>query len=77
MAGVPLGALDVEPGALVREPLEDLRRLVGRGVVDDDHLDALEERHQLALEVPHQRLDRARLVVDGTTTDRSITAPTS
>ena len=64
MPGVPLGVLDVEPRPLAGETVEDRRRLVGRGVVDDDHLDAVEERHDVALEVAHERLDRARLVVD-------------
>ena len=65
MPGVPLGVLDVEPGPLGGETVEDRRRAVRRGIVDDDHLDPPYERDDLTLDVADERLDRVRLVVDG------------
>ena len=55
-------SLDVEPRAIRREPTENLRRLVGRAVVHDDHFDAFQECEELASEVLDDSLDRLRLV---------------
>ena len=51
MARVLLGVVHVQPLAPLCELVEKARRVVGRAVVDDDHLERLTERKELLLEI--------------------------
>ena len=61
---VPVGPLDVQPGPLVGEALQDRGSLVGRGVIDDEHLELLRNLGQRDREVVDELLDGPGLVED-------------
>jgi hypothetical protein len=57
-------AFNSEPGAGGRQPCQRLWCLVRRGVIDDDHLQALDKRNEAALEIEDELLDHGSFVVD-------------
>ena len=59
---VLLRMMDVQPLTSARELVEKARCVVGRAVVDDDHLERLAERHELLLQIENEAFDALGLV---------------